>query len=157
MVAFTRLLRRPLAVTTVGSLLIGSLSGCYQITPITTGLPAPSAAGLRVHLSAAGTERVAATLGPFIVAVDATRETGAADSVVLRVTRAFHQAGTDENRSGDIVRLAPTDVERVEARRLSKGRTALVIALVAGLLGAIPAVASSSGGGGLTPGGTTPP
>jgi hypothetical protein len=55
------------------------------------------------------------------------------------------------------VRLARTDVERVDGRQLSKGRTGLVVGIIALVAILIPSVAGSSGGGGLTGGGTVSP
>jgi hypothetical protein len=101
---------------------------------------------------------VASVLGPYIVAIEGRAEPGAGDTLVVRVRRTFHQAGIDESRPGDPVRLAPGDVASVGARRLSVWRTALVAALVAGVGVLLPGLFGSDGGSSGAPGSPpTPP
>lgn len=135
-----------------------SLAGCYTAVPLATGATPAEGARITVRLTPAGTARVEPLFGPFIVSLDGSREAVAGgDSIAVRVTRTHHQAGTDEARPGDLVRLARTDVERVDGRQLSKGRTGLVVGIIAIVAILIPSVAGSSGGGGLSGGGTVAP
>jgi hypothetical protein len=149
--------RRTIAAGLMPLMLLVSVAGCYSAVPMVPGAPPVTGQRVSLRLTAAGTARVEPVFGPFIVSLDGTRESAATDSVVVRVTRTHHQAGTDETRQGDVVRLAPSEIAQIEGRRLSKGRTALVLGVVLGALALIPVALGSSGGGGLTGGGTTPP
>jgi hypothetical protein len=135
-----------------------TVSACYTAVPIAPGATPAEGARITVRLTPSGTARVEPVFGPFIVALDGSREaTAGGDSIAVRVIRAHHQAGTDEARPGDLVRLARTDVERVDGRQLSKGRTSLVVGIIALAAILIPSVAGSSGGAGITGGGTVAP
>jgi hypothetical protein len=140
-----------------GSALCALLAGCTAFTPVQPAA-VPDAQSVRVRLTAEGTRRVEPAFGPYIVALDAVRDGGGADTLVFRVSRTFHQAGVDERRSGDVVRLARSDIEAVERRQLSRGRTLGVLAaIVAGAL-LLPGLFGADVGGGQSGGPTpTPP
>jgi hypothetical protein len=140
---------RALAVVLLPLTVTASLAGCYSAVPIAPGATPAEGARITVHLTPSGTARVEPVFGPFIVSLDGSREAVAGgDSIAVRVTRTHHQAGMDETRSGDLVRLARADVERIDGRKLSKGRTGLAALIVVAVAALIPSVAGSSGGSG---------
>lgn len=146
-------IRRPRARLAAHSTLAAwLLSACYGYVPVAQ--PPAAEAQVRVTLTDAGTATMVGAVGPSIELIDGRLVRADADSVVLGVTQTTSRRGVESDWRGERIAVPRSGVATVEARRLSRVRTALAVAggvavLVAGAVGFNRGV--GSGGSGVRP------
>lgn len=137
-------------------LLAAVVTGCYRYTAHSPADPMPAGARVRVHLDAAGTRAIDATIGPAIVTLDGETMEWRQDSIVLFVRSAQTRSGERFAWTGLRAAIPPTTIERIERRELSRRRSvALGVGTV--IAGALVIKAAIDAAGGGTPGGSGPP
>ena len=130
------------------------LSGCYHYIPVANTSLAPGTL-VSVNVSTRGAERLSPSLGTSVSVLDGAVVSANGGGMTLAL-KSIRRRGELQPSSwaGEPISLAADDVERVQERRLSRGRTfAAATALVAGAVGVIIAIAKASGNASGGPGG----
>jgi len=137
------------------ALLLPPATGCYTYVPAPRSGPAP---GRAVELTINDTGRVglAPSLGPGVLRLAGTLAESSDSVYVLSVSRVDAIGSGAAAWSGDTVRVRRDYVADVSERTLSRGRSAIAIAALGGLL-AFVATLSINGIGGNGGGGTKLP
>lgn len=134
--------------------LLALQAGCYSIGPLEAGMPAP---GARVvaNLTPQGSESVAARLGPDVAEVEGLVESAADGGMTLGVTRVGQRAGGSRFVETESVELDRGALASVRQKRLNRGRSFLVGAVIIGgallIAEAFGGVLFGEDGGGGTP------
>jgi hypothetical protein len=108
-------------------------TGCYYYEPIATPEPAPGAY-LSATLNDLGTDTLSRTIGPDVRAIRGRLLTSDVAALQLSVTGVTLHHGESVTWKGETVRLNRSYVVGLEQRRLSKGRTALIVGATVGAL-----------------------
>lgn len=132
------------------------LPACYVSQPLTTPAPAPNT-HIVADLTDRGTADMDPVLGPRAERIDAV--VASADTVTwnLKLLRVSRRNARFEPWNGEVVPFPASAFDTVVVRRLSRGRSLLTAAAIAGgtvLLAAlfhVVGVGDSNGGGGPTP------
>jgi hypothetical protein len=139
--------------------LVGAALGqaaCQSYRPIPLSA-APAADAVRVELTAEGAERLAATLGPGVAAVEGRVAELTADSLRLTVSESVLRTGQSVAWRGERVAVGRGDVAALRQRRPSAARSALLgLAVVGGAALAATQLGQSGGGGTARGGGGIP-
>jgi hypothetical protein len=117
------------------------MGACYVYAPVMTPEPQPGSR-LALDLNDQGRAALVTSVGPEVAQVEGALVSNTAGEYVIRVSdvRALH--GIRTRWSGETVSFRQEYVKRIRERKLSRGRTAFV---VAGLLGAAVGLAASTG------------
>jgi hypothetical protein len=116
---------------------------CYQYSSFQ---PTSSTVGkaVRVQLTDQGTAHLAAMVGPGADYVDGNLSAMTDSSFTLSLTALGRRNGTEEGWKGEAVTVSHADVESIELRKASAGKSA---ALTAALVGGAALIARTIGGG----------
>ncbi|MFL5592986.1 MAG: hypothetical protein ACJ785_00050 [Gemmatimonadaceae bacterium] len=98
----------------------------FQPTMDTVGRP------IRVQLSSAGTTRLAALVGPDADYVDGNLTSLTDSTYTISLVELGRRNGSEESWRHEPVTLSKGDVESIELRKASPGRTAALTAIIAG-------------------------
>ena len=132
------------------------VTGCHITRPI-TAIP-PTGVTVKAELSALGTERLTAVVGPNAARLDGLVLGATSDSLTLSVREVRLRDGQVLFLQGTTVRLDRAQLTALRGRTLDRRRTAIATGL--GVIGAIMLIdrvrLGGSEGGGGTGGGTTP-
>ncbi len=118
-------------------------SACYQYSAFQ---PTPATVGkaVRIQLTDAGTARVAPLVGPAADYVDGNLTSITDSSYSIALAALGRRNGSEEGWKGEPVTLSHSDVESIELRKASPGRSA---ALTAALVSGAALVARALGAG----------
>ena len=118
-------------------------AACYQYSAFQ---PTPSTVGkaVRVQLTYEGTTHLAASVGPGADYIDGNLTSLTDSSYTISLADLGRRIGTEETWKGEPVIVSRSDVESIELRKPSAGRSA---ALTAALIGGAALVARSIGAG----------
>jgi len=126
-------------------------TGCYYYQPLETPVPRPGTY-MEVMLTDSGTSHFWSYLGPDVGNLRGRLITANPDALALSVESVEQRHGQILSWKGETVTLGREYVATMQARHLSKPRTALLAGgTVVGLMTALAAftnIASGSGGGG---------
>lgn len=128
-------------------LLVPLLAGCYEMVPTTTR---PPSLGDRVavKLSAEGSARMTAQVGPGVAGIEGRLASMTDSALTLDVILVRTAAAGDVLMRGITATVPRTAVEALEVERLSVRRTSLFIGgLTAGVVLAGRAIGLANGGG----------
>jgi hypothetical protein len=116
---------------------------CYQYSSFQ---PTSSTVGkaVRVQLTDQGTAHLAAMVGPGADYVDGNLSAMTDSSFTLSLTALGRRNGTEEGWKGEAVTVSHADVESIELRKASAGKSA---ALTAALVWGAALIARTIGGG----------
>ncbi|HEY4306373.1 MAG TPA: hypothetical protein VGM82_18000 [Gemmatimonadaceae bacterium] len=124
------------------------LVGCYSYTPIEPSA-VPVGTEVRMHISGAASDRIAPIIGQFNQRVLTGKiDDNSAGNMTIQV-----QTGAALNNSETITPLTQRvpfttgDIVQLETRRLSTGRTAVLIGVLGAAAAGIAIAALNSGGG----------
>lgn len=108
------------------------LSGCYAFAPVAVPDRELEGEKVRVHLSDAGLSEVTPRLGPGVLTVEGDVLGTRADSLIVAVTTVRTRTRGDLFWNGETVPFSRPAIEQLEARRLSRWRTAGAVIALAG-------------------------
>jgi len=133
------------------------LSGCYTYVPVTPAT-APVGKDVRAELTDSGVVVLAPQLGPGVYQVDGRLVTRSDRDLVLSVESVVSRRNEMEQLwNGEQVTLPPSVIGRLQQRKLSTARSALVGLGALGVLVGLYVAFDASGGGGGGRGGPPSP
>lgn len=109
-------------------LLIPLVAGCYVYRPVVTGTVPVTADRVRFTLNDAGTAGLASQLGPSTVELSGRLISDSADAYLVSVLKTVGRNGIEADWRGEQVTVPRAFVTRVDERRFSRTRTALMVA-----------------------------
>lgn len=124
-------------------------TGCYMYVPVGNDRPEVGSQ-IRTVLSTEGTVEMIPRFGPGVVSLSGVLVSGTGEEIPLAVQRVTTADRGDMPWGESVVVLPRTQIAAVEERRLSRARTALFVAGVAGVV--LLADRSLLGGGITGPG-----
>jgi hypothetical protein len=139
--------RRPVRHLTFAFALLAS-AGCFHYEPLSSG-QAPQGSMLRLHLSDAGSARLATTLGPGTAVVEG-RTIALSDTAYVLAVSSVERGGATVPWAGEAVVVSREAVARVEHRTLDRRRTIAVAGVV--LAAAVVSGRLAANAGGSMPG-----
>lgn len=123
-----------------------ALAGCYRHVPVATS---ELGNGMRVvvDLTLSGSDRLRPTIGNLVTTLEGDVEESKADTLTLSLTSVYRRGEVAPSSwTGETIRLAPNDVQRVKRSELSRGRTTVAaVSLGATAVGIIYAIARATG------------
>lgn len=151
LLAFCRHRSRTCAAILTASFALGA---CYRTVPVHA---APRAgAELILEMTTDATERLGGFLGRGVVSARGRLVEWSADSIVVGMLATVNTHGEEQLWRRERVAVPRVAVARVTERRVSRGRTAIVVGMGAALL--VTAIGLATGGeDGPAGGGTKPP
>lgn len=135
---------------------ITGLTGCYKYTPLATTDPAPGTQ-IAVELTPAGTDTLARFVGPHVVAIDGRVVHADGTDLSLAVSVVRKRNGEEDFWKGELVTIPREVISGLQQRRLSTGRTLLLVGAVAAASASVGVAATGGGSGGGGSGGGPPP
>ena len=135
---------------------VAGLTGCYKYTPLTTTDPV-AGARIVVQLTPAGSDTLARFVGPRVTGIEGRVLETAGSDLVLAVAVVRKGNGEEDFWKGETVSIPLGVIAGLQQRRLSTGRTLLLVGAVAALGATVGAAASGGGSGGGGGGGGPPP
>lgn len=152
--------RRGRAGAALALLLVPQLAGCFQYT----GVPAtgrPVGAEVAVGITDRGREAMTPLVGSDVRRINGRVVQSTDTALVLSVTSVDHLRGLPDRWGGESIAVPRDFISTVGERRLSRGRTAIVLGVVAAAAVAATRIAleafGTGGGGGDRPPGEGPP
>ena len=144
-----RLLHLPGRRLAVCAAALPVVAGCYSTRPIRDLNGIPSGERVVVTLTSGGTDALTQMVGPQVRQLEGDLVSAASDSLELRLLRTTREDDRSEPWQRQRVRVARTQVDNVEQRRLDRTRSWLMAgAVVAGvvLLGLVVNAAGGESG-----------
>lgn len=142
--------RRARAGAALALLMVPQLAGCFQYV----GVPAtgrPAGAEVAVGITDRGREVMTPLVGPDVRRIHGRVVGGSDTALVLSVTSVDHLRGLPDRWGGESITVRRDFISTVGERRLSRGRTAIVLGVVAVAVAAASRIAIEgfgTGGGG---------
>lgn len=152
--------RRGRAGVALALLLAPQLAGCFHYVPVTaTGRPA--GAEVAVGITDRGREVMTPLVGAEVRSINGRLVQSTDSALVLAVTSVDHLRGLPDRWGGESITVPRDYIATVGERRLSRGRTAVILGIVAVAVAVASRIAiegfGTGGGGGDRPPGEEPP
>jgi len=131
------------------------LAGCYTYAPVDVSLGMPAERDVAVDLSDRGRYELGGSIGQSPARVEGRLLSASDTTLTLAVSSVSSIGGAKAPWAGEAVTVRRSGVASVQQRRLSKGRTALLIGALIGAAALIFTAGLAIGGGSDSGGGDT--